>query len=54
MLEEMREPRPADPFVLRTYVVPLIDVDNGQFAIDMQDDLQTVGKRVLLVGLWGW
>ncbi len=48
MLEEMREAGPPLLFVLGSNVVPLVHVDDRQLAIDVQDHLQTVGKRVLL------
>jgi hypothetical protein len=48
VLEEVREAGPAEPFVLRSDVVPLVHVDDRQLAIHVEDDLEPVRQRVLL------
>ena len=48
VLEEVREAGPPRLLVLRADVVPLVDVDDRQLAIDVQDHLQAVGEHVLL------
>ena len=48
VLEQMGEAGPADLLVLRPDVVPEVDGGNGQRVVFVQDDLQPVGKRVLL------
>jgi hypothetical protein len=48
VLEEVREAAAARPLVLRADVEPLVDVDDRQLAVDVQDDAQPVGQRVLL------
>ena len=46
MLEQMREACPAASFVLGSDVEPLVHVNDGELAIDMQDDLQAVRQSV--------
>src|SRR5689334_20484710 len=49
VLEEVREPRPPAPLVLRADVIPDVDRDNRRLMVFMQNDGQAVRKRVFLV-----
>ena len=42
----MREAGSPDFFVFGTNVNPLVNVDDGQFSIYVQDDLQPIRQRI--------
>jgi hypothetical protein len=48
VLEEVREPCPAHSLVLRADVIPLVDVNNGKLAVNVQYHLKAIRQRVLL------
>ena len=50
VFKEMGEPGAAGPLHLGAHVKPVIDMDHGQFAVNVQNDLQTVRKGKLLKG----
>jgi hypothetical protein len=69
VLEEVREARAAHALVFRADVKPLVDVNYGQFAVNVQDDLKPVRQGIFLksdfrdcasigsspgLGRWGW
>src|SRR5689334_4633900 len=47
MLEEMRKSGPSLLLVLRTDMIPLVDMHHRQFPVDMQDHLQAIRQGIL-------
>src|SRR5688572_15504560 len=54
VLEQMREPRPSGPLVLRADVVPEVDGDERGGMVFVEDDAEAVGEVILVEGEhWG-
>jgi hypothetical protein len=50
VLEQVREAGASRHFVLRADVIPDVDGDNGKRVILVDQDVETVGQRVLGIG----
>ena len=50
MLKQVREAGASNSLVFRADVIPVVNVDHGQLAVDVKNHLQAIGQRILFKG----